>query len=480
MDYKIDEKVLDERLEELERARQWNPRVVSRLESFIRTEDDFHLFRINPIRFAADRGISEGEAIDLFLYATKAGLFRMRWELVCPVCGAPIKSFSELKMLRSDYYCTLCDIATDAALDDYIQVNFTIAPQVRDIAYLHPETLSEDDYAFRYHFNRGASEPDGTPVLNMVKSATLYVGHLEPGEQKHVEVGLVPGVFVWYDFTHDLGGRFPVRGTPRETPQVLNLRLGDGAFEADLAEAAPGRLEVTFQGHQAARAIISLAFHPEGEVPMPAVFDPFLTGKRLLNTQTFRDLFRWEVIEGTEGLGVKDLTILFTDLKGSTALYDRIGDLNAFRLVSQHFDSLRRVITEHSGAIVKTIGDAVMASFVDPVDAVRSALQILQEIEGLNRELGGQDLILKLGIHRGPLIAVTLNDRLDYFGQTVNIASRVQNLARAEEIWITDAVCDAPGVAELLGDRQVSVEDARLRGIEQLVRVYRISRTADP
>jgi class 3 adenylate cyclase len=147
-------------------------------------------------------------------------------------------------------------------------------------------------------------------------------------------------------------------------------------------------------------------------------------------------------------------------------------------LVSQHFDSLRRVITKHSGAIVKTIGDAVMASFIDPLDGVRSALQILEEIQRLNRELGGEDLILKLGIHRGPLIAVTLNDRLDYFGQTVNIASRVQNLANADEIWITDAVFDSPGVSQLLQDRRVSVEDARLRGIEQIVRVYRISRPA--
>jgi class 3 adenylate cyclase len=476
MNHKIDERALDERLEELERAKQWSPRVISRLESFIRTEDDFQLFRINPLHFAADRGISEAEAIDLFLYATKAGLFRMRWELICPVCGAPIRSFAELRMLRSHYFCVICDIGTDAALDDYIQVNFTIAPQVREIAYHHPETLSDEDFAYRYHFHRGAREPDGTPVTEMMKSAMLYLGHLEAGERKQTEVELARGVFIWHDFTHDVGDRIPVRGESDGEHQVLNLRLGEGSFAGDLTEAAPGRLQVRFQSHLAGSAVVGLAHHPEGVVTVPAVFDPFLTGKRLLNTQTFRDLFRWEVIEGTEGLGVKDLTIMFTDLKGSTMLYDRVGDLNAFRLVSQHFDSLRRVITEHSGAIVKTIGDAVMASFIDPLDGVRSALQILQEIDGLNRELGGQDLILKLGLHRGPLIAVTLNDRLDYFGQTVNIASRVQHLANADEIWITDAVFDSAGVAELLKDRRVNVEDAHLRGIEQVVRVYRIGR----
>jgi class 3 adenylate cyclase len=476
MDYRINEKALDERLEELERAKKWSPRVVSRLESFIRTEDDFQMYRINPLRFAVDRGISEDEAIDLFLYGTKAGLFRMRWELVCPVCGAPIQSFAELRMLRSHYFCVICQIGTDAALDDFIQVNFTIASQVRDIAYHHPETLSDEDFVFRYHFGRGTFWPDGTPFLDVAASSTLYLGHLEPGEQKQAEVDLTPGMLVWHDFTHDVGDRVPVQGESRPQGQALNLRLGDGLFEGDISEAAPGRLKVRFQGHPAVRAVVGLTCQPLELVPVRVVFDPFLTGKRLLNTQTFRDLFRWEVIEGTEGLSVKDLTIMFTDLKGSTSLYDRIGDLNAFRLVSQHFESLRRVIAEHSGAIVKTIGDAVMASFISPADGVRSALQILEEIGSLNRELGGDDLILKLGIHRGPLIAVTLNDRLDYFGQTVNIASRVQNLANAEEIWITDAVFDSTGVTELLRDRQLSVEDAHLRGIEQVVRVYRISR----
>jgi class 3 adenylate cyclase len=399
----------------------------------------------------------------------------MRWELVCPVCGAPIQSFAELRMLRSHYFCVICQIGTDAALDDYIQVNFTIAPPVRDIAYHHPETLSDEDFVARYHFSRGTFLPDGTPFLDAVATQMLYLGHLEPGERKQAELDLMPGQLVWHDFTHDVGGRVPIQGESGRQGQVLNLRLGEGFFEGDLTEAAPGRIEVRFQGHPAERAIVGLQHHFWEDLSVPVVFDPFLTGKRLLNTQTFRDLFRWEVIEGTEGLSVKDLTIMFTDLKGSTTLYDRIGDLNAFRLVSQHFESLRRVIGEHSGAIVKTIGDAVMASFIDPVDSVRSALQILEEIASLNRELGGEDLLLKLGIHRGPLIAVTLNDRLDYFGQTVNIASRVQNLASAEEIWITDAVFDSAGVAELVRDRQLSAEDARLRGIEQVVRVYRIS-----
>ena len=152
------------------------------------------------------------------------------------------------------------------------------------------------------------------------------------------------------------------------------------------------------------------------------------------------------MIQGTEGIGVRDITILFTDLKGSTALYERIGDLKAFSLVHQHFDQLGRVITENSGAFVKTIGDAVMASFLSPVDAVKAGVEMIREIAKFNRSFTTRDVILKIGIHKGPCIAVTLNDRLDYFGQTVNVAARVQGLAGAEEIYVTEDVFSHPGV----------------------------------
>jgi len=97
-------------------------------------------------------------------------------------------------------------------------------------------------------------------------------------------------------------------------------------------------------------------------------------------------------------------------------------------------------VQEHSGAIVKSIGDAVMAVFSRPTDAVSAAPRILGGIEHYNAEDGDPSIILKIGAHRGPSIAVTLNENLDYFGQTVNVAARVQALADAEEICLSEAV----------------------------------------
>ena len=213
--------------------------------------------------------------------------------------------------------------------------------------------------------------------------------------------------------------------------------------------------------------------------PPPLHFAPFLSGKQLLTTQTFRDLFRSEVIRGHEGLGVKDIALLFTDLKGSTALYDRIGDLNAFALVQQHFDRLHDVTVRHNGAIIKTIGDAVMAAFLKPADAVQAALDMRSEIAAFNEHKLDKALILKIGIHKGAAIAVTLNERLDYFGQTVNIAARVQNLADADEIFVSQDVYEATGVREELAAFAVEPRTAQLRGVQQELPVFRVgARTA--
>jgi class 3 adenylate cyclase len=202
-------------------------------------------------------------------------------------------------------------------------------------------------------------------------------------------------------------------------------------------------------------------------------FAPFLSGKRLLTTQTFRDLFRSDAAPMQEGIGVQDITFLFTDLKGSTAMYDAIGDPQAFFLVRQHFDTLGRVVVRHNGAIVKTIGDAVMATFIQPADAVQAAVEMLTEIEVFNRTIS-QPLTLKIGIHKGHSIAVTLNDRYDYFGQTVNIAARVQGLADANEIYLSQDVYVAEGVSEALARCVVQPEQAAMKGVSETMRVYRV------
>ena len=196
----------------------------------------------------------------------------------------------------------------------------------------------------------------------------------------------------------------------------------------------------------------------------------------MLSNQTFRDVFKADNLNVDQRLKITSLTFLFTDLKGSTALYERVGDLAAFDLVRAHFHALLEIIASEKGAVVKTIGDAVMATFIRPEHAIVAGLRMRAAMAELNAARGREDLIVKIGIHEGPCLAVMLNERQDYFGQTVNIASRVQHLATSHEIFATGSVLDDPRASSLLTDRGLSPvsHSVALRGITNEVTIFTI------
>jgi len=198
---------------------------------------------------------------------------------------------------------------------------------------------------------------------------------------------------------------------------------------------------------------------------------PFLTAKRLLTNQTFREIYRTSTLDVDQRLKITSLTFLFTDLKGSTELYERVGDIVAYDLVREHFRVLNEIVASEAGAVVKTIGDAVMATFPSPDRALAAALRMRKSVHALKK-----DLLIKIGIHEGPCLAVTLNDRLDYFGQTVNIASRVQSLSTSQEIHITGPIIESPAVATILEKEAIRPiqKEAALRGIADKMVVYEI------
>lgn len=145
-----------------------------------------------------------------------------------------------------------------------------------------------------------------------------------------------------------------------------------------------------------------------------------------------------------------------------------------YALVREHYGVLNTAILNQHGAIVKTIGDAIMANFTHPHQAVGAALEMLSGIRQLNQSSRHAGLILKIGIHNGAAISVTLNNRIDYFGTTVNIASRVQGSAGGDQIYLTEEVYNSAGVIELLQKQGCQIESTMLdlRGIQEQVKIY--------
>ena len=475
----IDEKRLEERLVALEAAKSWSPRVVSRLEMLLRSGTDEALYRINPIQFATEKSIAEAEAVDLFLHASVVGLFDMDWLLVCPMCSDVVESFRSLRKLHTHFHCDLCQCDYDAALDDYIKVTFTVSPAVRGIRFHKPDALSAWDYVFHYKLMPDGILPDGVPWSEAAKALVKVLNRIEPGSSANLEVDATEGALFGQDFGSDAHFFYPVATGAGGTPPQVRVTLDSGKCVAATANIAPGK--VVFEVRNAGKlpVVFGILQLPMTTFQRPKLhFAPSLSGKRLLMTQTFRDFFRSEVIGATEGIAVLDVTLVFTDLKGSTALYERIGDLNAYIQVQRHFQHLLDATVRHNGAVTKTIGDAVMAAFLTSADAVRAALDMREAVDQLNRDRPQRDFILKIGVHRGASIAVTLNERLDYFGQTVNIAARVQNLADGDEICITEEVYGAPGVAEIIAPYPVAKSEAELKGVSKAMSVYHLARMA--
>jgi len=473
----ISEQLLDERLAELEKARTWSPRLLSRLESHIRSADDEAVFRINPFTFAREKNLNVSEVIDLLLHATSLRLFDMDWQLLCKQCSCVVESFGGLKGVHSQFHCNLCQVDYEATLDDYIAVTFTVSREIRDIIFHHPERLSVADY-FRMGGTPDGLLPDGTRFIDFQAKVIKAASFLPPHETTKLTIEMEgEGIILGVSPEGKAAVLYTVGGPVAPAEQVVPVQFERPVRSHTTGRLSPGRITFAVENVTSDRGTFCLAILPSdfefGHAPVK--FQPFLTGKRLLTTQAFRDLFRSEVIQGSEGIGVRDISLLFTDLEGSTALYDRIGDLNAFSLVQRHFEHLQSVTQRFNGAIIKTIGDAVMAAFLTPLDAMGAALAMRGEIAAFNRGRSDRELILKIGVHKGAAIAVTLNDRLDYFGQTVNIAARIQHLADADEIYLSDSIHDAEGVELLLAPFSPETSVAQLKGVRQDLHVWRVA-----
>ncbi len=468
-------KLLEHRLALLEGARAWSPRVVSRLEAAIRSGNDEAVFRVSPAAFAADKGLTETETIDLFLHATAIGLFEMNWILLCPTCSCVVESFGAMNKVRDQYHCHLCRTDIVAKLDEYIAVTFTISQQIRRIKFHQPAVLTASEHCFHHVWSREGRLPDGDAFADMWGQRTRAVNYLQPRTTTRMDMDAEPGLLIGWETERDVGFGFAVDPTAPNTP-VVRIRLDDNGCDPQAGTIAPGKTLLEVENATDRRVLFGVTnLPPDYDLQHPPLdFGSILSGTRLLTTQTFRSLFRSQLIEATEGIGVRDVVILFTDLKGSTELYDRIGDLNAYSQVHRHFERLMDVTIRHRGAVIKTIGDAVMAAFQKAADAVEAALEMRDEIERFNETRPTRDFILKIGIHRGATIAVTLNDRLDYFGQTVNIASRIQHLAEGDEICFTQEVYKSTGVTSALLPFIVKCDHASLRGVEHPLAVYRI------
>ncbi len=369
-------------------------KLTSRMAEFIATAPEKLAGKIRPLALAAQYGFAEKDVIEFFLRATRAGYFNLSWDLLCPNCRGDKATASSLSGIKPQAHCDYCDIDYGADFDKNVELTFRPVERVRRVNY-------------------------GSYCVN------------SPGNTKHI----FSQINIWSDDSPEYEYVFPEARYRLESPQIsgkCQIEIDD-ARGSDRAEIRAGDSLEIFPLVLKKSARIKFLNSGEGRVTVKFIAEGYrdyaLTAARVTAMQEFRNQFGSEALSPGLELGIENLAILFTDLKDSTPLYENMGDAPAFALVRDHFDLLMKVIDEHNGAVVKTIGDAVMAVFIDPVQAFSAGTEILRVIRRWPR-----DVTVKIGVHLGACIAVTLNDKLDYFGTTVNRAARIQGQALGDDI----------------------------------------------
>jgi class 3 adenylate cyclase len=445
------------------------------IERFVAEAPDRDLCRVNPLAFATRHRLDEERVIGAFLHAARLGIFELSWNVLCPGCGGVLDSGATLKTVHAEEYaCALCAAGYEPTLDEMVEVTFTISRRVRRIAGHDPDELPFFEY-FRQIFWASAMDlPDDLEKLT--EALTLDTLELPSGQKAQISLHLPAEFLIVTEPVTHAAQFIDVKGEPTRERQTLAMVFNDVMAPTGTVELRPGPLRLSLENRTRRRLLPGVWIAGDALHELMARRRPFLTAKRLLTNQTFRDIYGTDTLDVDQRLKITSLTFLFTDLKSSTALYNRVGDLAAFDLVRAHFRVLNEIVAAEAGAVVKTIGDAVMATFPTPDRAVAAALRMRQAMRAFNAEHGEEDLLLKIGIHEGPCLAVVLNERQDYFGQTVNIAARVQGLAESQAIYTTRSVVDHPGTAKLLAESGVAPEQRErlLRGIPTAFAIYEI------
>jgi class 3 adenylate cyclase len=450
--------------------------VVDMLERMVRNAPDHALNKMNALDLAAREGIDEERVIAALLNAVALGIFEMTWNVMCPSCAGVLSANKSLKTLdRAQYSCAFCAAGYETTLDNLVEVTFTVSPRVRKIAAHSPNELSAVEY-YRQIFWSSAIDLPADPG-KLLGEVTLETVDLPPGERAILSLQLPKSTLIVFDPVTHTAQFLDVSGEEASERQNLSVIFNKVQVPVDTVALRPGPLRLALENRTESRVLPAVWVANQALDDLLRRRKPILTAKRLLTNQTFRDIYRTETLAIGQRLKILSLTFLFSDLKDSTALYERVGDLVAFDLVDEHFRLLQEIITSERGAVVKTIGDAVMATFETPDRAIAAAVRMRDAMSDLGAERQHQSLRLKMGIHEGSCLAVTLNGQQDYFGQTVNIASRVQGLAASRSIVVTESVVENAHVRALLETNGLkpTLRRVALSGIADKVSVYEIS-----
>lgn len=487
--YSVNQAELDALLDKLSNLRFAEDTLLQRLEEHLYRSGDDEVVDMRPYVLAESWGADREAVLSLFLHATKLGVTNLRWHFICPNCRVAKAGADTMSEWDSKYHCDYCGISYEVNFDRYVELCFSVHPSIRRAdkqvfcvggpmltphIYTQLDIADEGEAVLTYP---RTNERLRIRVLRHNQIVRLYEEQEQEQKQGSRKTPVHPSQKTTAD---DLQAQSSLSGHPGErkraalpeeegSGRLLSLTFDSkGWSEETLVQVEPGR-PLRLLNRSGSRIVVALEREEWDNYAVSAA--------QVTTMQEFRSLFASEVLSPGRQVGIESVTILFSDLLGSTAFYEQVGDALAYSQVREHFDFLQHWIRMNRGTLVKTIGDAVMAVFQSPEQAVKAAVDIQTHVDGFNlAHSSSLPIVVKIGLYSGPAIAVHSNGQLDYFGRTVNLASRTQGLSLGGDIMLSQECVDRPGVQALLEAYRIGLDrfEQRLKGIDEVIPLARI------
>ena len=418
---------LQQRLERI-RDHEIEPAVIDTLGLFLEYTPDQEVSRIRPKAFAARFGLDATQVIHACLHATREGLLVLLWDILCPSCQIPANVQESLAALASHGHCEACKVDFELDFSNSIEMVFRAHPEIRDVEI---RAYCIGGPAFSAH--------------------VVAQSRIAPGERFEVEVALPEGVY-------------RLRGP--QLPYSIELRIARtsaiGRWEVALSKPPPREIVPTLKvGSQVITLLNDGPTELLVRLERVASRHDAVTAADASSLSLFRELLPDQVLSAGQMVSVATVTLLSVQLDRAADLYAELGDGAAFAMFRAGLVAMEDAITQHGGAVVKFVGEGMVATFNDPLTAAAAAFDLPRSIQRSGQE---RSLEVRAALHTGPAMVTMLNDRLDYFGSTVHATARLLELARPGDVMTTNAITNQSEINQMIGrqGRAIKVESEEL------------------
>lgn len=390
-----------------------NPAAVEALGKTLASAPDQEAARIRPLPLARRLGLPEREMVDACLIGAASGLLVPLWDVICPTCKIPSSIEDSLSAIKAHAFCPACSVGFSVDLANSVELIFRA----------HPDLRSSEIRTYCI----------GGPAHSPHAAAQLV---LKDGERLRFELSLEEGSYELRTTRDDW--RVPFRVEIDHGPSRMELCLSPGT-----PPSAPPVLAAGTQSFEIInRAGGERVFRLERAAPRS---DAFSAADAAIHP-LFRQLFPEQTFREGELISLESISLLITDLHEPEKLYESLGEVEMLGVLHRHLRGLAVLVEEGGGTVLKAQSHGLVEAFPKVSDAIAVGVKVVSpwaDGEGERR------LPVTAAVHRGPAMAATVSERIDYFGRTVTRLSSLLRLAGPGQVVASEEVAEEPGIEAL-------------------------------